>query len=334
MVRNCVFWGLLVAVVLFVFSFLGCGGGGGTAQFEEQLSGELGQILIITANPITGEPFADSIKAFFGDEYPYIPQVEPKFDVLFMPIKNFDGVFRSFRNILVLDWQKDTAACAIYSANDRWAKGQEVVYVVGSSAGAVWQHMRENRYRLEQIFEQAERHRLISGYSRVRHKALSGVIARKFGVQLDIPQSMIMRVDTTDFVWVSLETPDISQGIVCYSFPCAGFGLYSKDTLVARRNAFTQKYIPGPNPGTYMKVADVLPPEVRHLRFGEDSLVCMRGLWEVHGHPMGGAFISYARLNGSRDSVIVTDGYIYAPRFNKRDYMRQLDAILLSHVVR
>lgn len=324
--------GVVLACGVLCLAMLHACKGNGAAVYEDKLSGEVGQILVVTEAPIKGEPFADSIRALFGEEYPYLPQVEPKFDVIFMPVKNFTGVFRSFRNIVVIDYKKDTTACGIYSANNRWADGQEVVYITGPSAEAVWQHMRANSYQLEQVFEQVERHRLIAGYKRARSKDLSKLVEHRFGVGVDIPKTMVQRVDTTDFVWISLETADISQGIVCYRY--ASSQLPSEaDTLVLHRNGFTKRYIPGPTPGTYMQVAEAIPPELTRLRFGADTLVRMRGLWDVHGHAMGGAFISYARLNPTRDSVLVTEGYIYAPRFNKRDYVRQLDAILLSHVV-
>lgn len=324
-------YGVAALLLLFPLVFCGCKGGG-TQVPGDNLSGELGQILVVTEAPIKGEVFADSIKSLFGEEYPYLPQVEPKFDIIFVPVKNFAGVFRSFRNVLVIDYKKDTAACGIYSANDRWAKGQEVVYAVGPDADAVWQYMRSNAYRLVQTFEQAERHRLISGYKRARSEDLSRRVLHRFGLELDIPKTMVLRVDTTDFMWISLETPDISQGILCYRYPNAA-ALYDVDTLVARRNEFTKRFIPGPNAGTYMQVSEFIRPELKHLRYGSDSLVCVRGLWEVHGHAMGGSFVSNARLNAAGDSVVVAEGYIYAPRFNKRDYVRQLEAILLSHVV-
>ena len=319
----------LLCIVLLV-QLSGCGGSS-TRVYEDNLTGEPGQVLVVTEEPIKGSAFADSISWLLGEEYPYIPQVEPSFNTIFLPVKNFTGAFKSFRNILVIDYKADSLECDLYSAQDVWAEGQAVAYVIGPDQEAVWHHMRENRLGLERVFAQAERRRLIAGYRQARDAELSGLLHRRFGVALDIPKTMVMRVDTTDFTWVSLETKDISQGVLCYRYANRG-GLRSVDTFVAHRDNFTRRYIPGPNPGTYMQVAKVLPAELSLLRFGEDTLVRVRGLWDVHGHAMGGAFLAYARLNPARDSVVVTDGYIYAPRFNKRDYVRQLEAILLSRV--
>lgn len=332
MKKFCVRVVVLACVVLYSALFCGCKGDG-SSEYEDKLSGEIGQILVVSEAPIKGGPLADSLRSLFGVEYPYLPQVEPRFDLVFVPMKNFTGVFRSFRNVLVIDYKRDTTDCDIYSASGCWAKGQEVVYVVGPDASSIWHAMRAHADQVVQRFEEAERERLIAGYSRARSEALSRCVSRRFGIELDIPKTMVLRVDTTDFTWISLETPDISQGILCYRY--ANFGSqYDVDTLVARRDAFTRRYVPGPNEGTYMQVSSFIRPELKRVRYGVDTLACVRGLWEVHGHAMGGAFVANARLNARGDSVVVSEGYIYAPRYNKRDYVRQLEAILLSHAGR
>jgi hypothetical protein len=45
---------------------------------------------------------------------------------------------------------------------------------------------------------------------------------------------------------------------------------------------------------------------------------------------MGGPFINYTIINESTNKVIGIDGFVYAPQFDKRDYLRQLEAILTS----
>jgi hypothetical protein len=45
---------------------------------------------------------------------------------------------------------------------------------------------------------------------------------------------------------------------------------------------------------------------------------------------MGGPFISFIIDDVKNDRVIHIDGFVYAPQFKKRDYIRQLEAILHS----
>ncbi|MBL4755994.1 MAG: DUF4837 family protein, partial [Flavobacteriales bacterium] len=39
-------------------------------------------------------------------------------------------------------------------------------------------------------------------------------------------------------------------------------------------------------------------------------------------------------MNDDQDKVICIDGYVYAPKYDKRNYLRQVEAILYSLQVR
>jgi hypothetical protein len=54
----------------------------------------------------------------------------------------------------------------------------------------------------------------------------------------------------------------------------------------------------------------------------------MRGLWKVENEFMGGPFISYSVLDQEKSKILHLYGFVYAPKLNKRNYIRQLDAIL------
>jgi hypothetical protein len=56
----------------------------------------------------------------------------------------------------------------------------------------------------------------------------------------------------------------------------------------------------------------------------------LRGLWKVHGDFMGGPFVSVTTLDPIRGRVLTLEGYIYAPRKDKRELMRQVEAMIYS----
>jgi len=47
---------------------------------------------------------------------------------------------------------------------------------------------------------------------------------------------------------------------------------------------------------------------------------------------MGGPYISYSWLNGRKDTIITAEGYVYAPNFEKQNYLRELEAIIISGI--
>ena len=56
----------------------------------------------------------------------------------------------------------------------------------------------------------------------------------------------------------------------------------------------------------------------------------IKGCWRMKNDKMGGPFISYSWLNNS--NLITVEGYIYAPNFKKLNYLRELEAIIISGI--
>ena len=56
----------------------------------------------------------------------------------------------------------------------------------------------------------------------------------------------------------------------------------------------------------------------------------MRGLWRLINDYMGGPYISLAELDAAGQRVVVAFGYVYAPSKNKRNLLRQVEAMVYS----
>jgi hypothetical protein len=56
----------------------------------------------------------------------------------------------------------------------------------------------------------------------------------------------------------------------------------------------------------------------------------MRGLWRLVNDFMGGPYISLAELDASNQRVVVAFGYVYAPGKSKRNFLKQVEAMIYS----
>lgn len=321
-------WGLIILGTFFVAS--GCHrDSAGNSSLLPSVTGKPGQVLVVAPTPLGATPLGDTLKSILEAEFEFIPQSEPSFDLTFITEGTFDNALRPFRNILWVAPTPDSASCTLRVAYDRWAAQQAIIYLTGPTYQAMASYLADSAYHIYQLLNQIERGRLLRAYRDLRNEALAQYVAQKYGPYLAIPPGYQIRVDSANFTWISLETPDISQGLLIYKTKNYGDAL-SRDTLVAHRDAMTRRYVPGPTPGTHMEVSWVIPPEALRMRFGADTVYRVRGFWEVNGHAMGGSFLSYSQPVAGGDSILTVGGYIYAPRFRKRDYIRELDAILLS----
>jgi hypothetical protein len=59
-----------------------------------------------------------------------------------------------------------------------------------------------------------------------------------------------------------------------------------------------------------------------------EYLVELRGLWRLENAFMGGPFISHTILDEKNNRIVTVEGFVYAPSLDKRNYVRELEAIL------
>jgi hypothetical protein len=69
-------------------------------------------------------------------------------------------------------------------------------------------------------------------------------------------------------------------------------------------------------------------PETRKILFNKSYAIETRGLWKTESDFMGGPFINYTVVDTARNRIVAFDGYVYYPNKDKRNYIRQLEAII------
>ena len=91
-----------------------------------------------------------------------------------------------------------------------------------------------------------------------------------------------------------------------------------------------KKNVPGMFENSYMTTSPALEPLVEHVKYRGMDFMQTRGLWEVENDYMGGPFVSHSFYSPDGKDMIVTEAFVYAPRYDKRQYMLQVEALLYS----
>ena len=68
----------------------------------------------------------------------------------------------------------------------------------------------------------------------------------------------------------------------------------------------------------------------KDLKIRYHNGVELRGLWASVRDKMGGPFYSFTQIAPDSTSCISIDGFVYAPQEHKRDYLREVEAIVKS----
>jgi len=71
-------------------------------------------------------------------------------------------------------------------------------------------------------------------------------------------------------------------------------------------------------------------PTVQSMSFRGLDFMQTRGFWEVEGDFMGGPFVSHSFYSQDGKDIIVLEAFVYAPKYDKRQYLRQVESLLYS----
>ena len=324
---------LTILAALATMIFAGCNNV--RDKMLPQISGQAGEVVIVIEDQIW-KSTTDTIINILKADVPGLPQSEPMFDVVRIPNSAFTEIFQRHRNIISCRIAADSAA-SIKVASDIWATPQTVIQIVAPSAQAFEQLFSDNREKIVGLLLKAEQDRIIKNYSTFPERQVMDKLAKATGVTMTIPKGYTFDMDTTcilngdtcHFVWISHETPEISQGLFVYYYDYTDSLMLTRDRLMAMRDLMCKRFVGGPSDGSYMTtVAFEDVTTFRSFNRRGQYTAELRGLWETHGDFMGGPFVSLTQYDAKCGRIVTVDGYVYAGKKDKRNYMRQVEGIM------
>ena len=204
---------------------------------------------------------------------------------------------------------------------------QVVPTLKAPTEGALTAYLSENRSSLVQLFEKSERDRDIAYARNYNEKFIGEQIEKTFGVRMTVPKGYVLAKQSADFMWMRYEYPSASKGFLIYSYPYTGKMSLSEGEVQAMRLKFAAE-VPGPSAGSYMTTSSVFPPQYRLVKISDRTWAELRGFWDVENDFMGGPFVSYSTLDEATGRVLTIDGYVYSPKLDKRNFMREVEHLV------
>ncbi len=317
-----------VSVIAIIIVFSSCKEKNSSALLTN-VTGKSGEVVLVIDPDHWSSEVGKEFRKKLSQEHPALPQSEPMFDLVHIPYEAFTNIFKTHRNIIIAKVDNNLHEPKMIVQKDLWAKPQIIVSVMAQNDSALASVIREKGDILVDRILKMELERYNKNYKKYEQMGIADRLGQKFGVRLTIPKGYTLDVDTTDFVWIeSRGRGDVVQGILVYSYDKPEVELTS-DYLFAKRTQFTKKFIPGPTEGSYMAVETEAATFRREIEVNEIDVVELRSLWKIENDFMGGPFISFSFID-KNNKVINIDGFVFAPQFDKRDYLRQVEAILNS----
>ncbi|MDD2293742.1 MAG: DUF4837 family protein [Bacteroidales bacterium] len=294
------------------------------------ISGKAGEIAVVsTKSQWEAEP-GTSIRTVLAQDCPYLPQKEPLYTLFNVPQSAFNKVFQVHRNLMYIsiDPTKDTIGMQV--RKDIWARPQTMLTIFAPNEESAGKYIIDNSEIIISIFEQAERDRVIRNSKRYEEKDLRDFINGRIGGSPYFPSGYALKKQTPTFMWISYETSYTNQGIFIYRFPYKNATQFTPKYIVEKRDEVLKENVPASGENSYMITNPTIIPGFKWISYKGRDFAELRSLWDTHNDFMGGPFVSHSFLNRDSTEVIVVEGFVYAPKYDKRNYLRQVESIVYS----
>lgn len=322
---------ILLAGLFLGCSMIACKDGGGRKAVLQAVTGSVNEILVITPKVRWDGPIGDSIRAYFGQPQMGLPQGEPMFDLISLPISNFDKTVKAHRNVLIVSLKSSVDTASISYADSPWARSQKVFRIVAPTEEAFYKVFHANKEKIMKAFLAAERDRLVDIYKKTPNMKVFNTFRDEYDMLLYCPGGYNVNKDTADFVWSSYETRVDSRGFIFFEKPYESASQLDYQVILDDVNEKLKEFIPGPRDSTWMALDMVTPMSAANYQYaGKHYAMLIRGLWQVENDYMGGPFVLNVVLDQKNNRILYMMGYVYAPDGKKRNLLRQVEGIVYS----
>lgn len=295
------------------------------------ISGKAGEVIVVIDKGQWEGSVGNTLRDTLACECPFLPQREPLYTLVDVSPGGFSQIFQIHRNIVIVNISPDVTDPGVVFKNDVWARPQCVIRINAANSETAVQLIKENSKRIVTTLEQAERDRVIANAKRYEELSLSPVVKEMVGGSPHFPSGYNLKKKTNDFIWITCDTQYTMQGILIYKYPVVeGEDMMSLDSILDENNKALKDNVPGMFENTYMMPSTFVRPSIEYLKYKGREFAQLRGFWEVYNDYMGGPFVAHAFYSKDGKDIIVLEGFVYAPKYDKRHYLRQVESILYS----
>jgi len=297
---------------------------------RKNITGNASELVIVISKDAWEGSTGKLIRQTMAQPQLGLPQDEPIFDLIDVPHEAFKSIFRSTRNIIRTRISQNVDKEGIAFIDDVWAYPQATVQISAKTTEKFEEIFNKNKEKVVNYFISAEKERLTMNYNKFYEKGVYNVLSKDFGVTMKVPPGFEIVTQKKDFIWFKYETPEISQGIILYTMPYVSDSTFTINYLLPIQDKILKENIPGPTKGSYMSTEKRFEQVFNIFEHNGNYTAEMRGLWRLINDFMGGPYVSINELDASNQRVVVAFGYVYAPSKNKRNLLRQVEAMVYS----
>jgi hypothetical protein len=224
---------------------------------------------------------------------------------------------------------------------NKYSRGQVYMVAKGMSDQAVVEAIGARGPEMVSLLHAMEVDRFADVVALAPNEVIEREMLEKWGIQGLWPRDASLANQSDEFTWIDRQMTrmkggdnhDVQQGFFIHSEPYVSQDQLSLTHVLDRRDELTQRYVPGPTKGSYMTTERRFVPTYEEIQFQGMFALEVRGLWKIENDFMGGPFYSLTLVDTDNARLLTVEGYAYAPYFNKRPYIREVEGLVKRTVL-
>jgi hypothetical protein len=327
--------------------------GGSTTGSLPQANGEHGQVLV----SIETDLWEDDIDSIFAKAFsqnavgPYIYN-EPIFDYINESPKTMTRSRLNNRNFMriVLEESKTYDETEVTVKENYKSTGQLYVMFRDSDKSRLKQFLKENLKTYIALYDVEENERMLADFLNNRNTQFDEVAKEKFGISVAINDEARFKANKDSIIYALHKSVDeitkdnpatgakggtywANRGVLIWNTPYVNEESMLPGQILATRDSVLKKHVEGTVKGSYMATEyyETHKPKVQFTTINDHRVVLIEGLWKHAGDAAasgGGPFVQASLHHPTNGSVVTVCAYVFAPRFNKREYIREIRTII------
>lgn len=214
-----------------------------------------------------------------------------------------------------------------------YAQPQLVLALTASNAEQAVEYIETHTDELREVMAASEREEYLKGAQRKPAKQLMADFAQATGYNMLIPSNFSKANPADDsLTWYIRDYKNKAQYIFAFTTDYnadENIEVQSKAIIEAidlKFNTIASKDVAG----SYMEIDPYRPIEVDMVDINGESMLELRGCWEVAHDYMGGSFTAYTLFDPTTSKATVIIFALYAPEDAQRNLMREMESLIYT----
>ena len=326
--------------IALIFSLFNCGDEEDTQVYKPSAIGTQGIINIVMDNVLWNGRLGEIVKEKIAPMIEYYPNEEYLFDLKHNSKREFKVSSKKQRNIIEFTINKSLSIePKINYTSDIWASGQSIVKITGRNQQDLYDLFMSHSQEIQDHFMKLEIEQMKNNLLTNQNYLAKKQLLDSHNLSLTVPVDMELTVNNSSFAGLEQlrlvseqqKAPgDVQQFIMIYHYPYTDKNQLTKEYLLKKRDSVAKKYFKGVEKDSYMITApdSLVPNFPKEVLFKGNYAFEIRGLYSMVNDYRGGPFVNISVIDEARKRIITIEGHVFAPKFNKRPYMMELETVL------